>query len=76
MVFNHERLQPERGGMPWGKEMVPEALLPALLVQTSRWKLLGFAGAILILCRSCLKCSPSAIAAKWAEGTRSCNLHN
>lgn len=52
MIFNHESLQPEQGGMPWGKEMVTEALLPALLVQTSRWKLLGFAGAILILCKS------------------------
>lgn len=26
--------------------MVAEALLPALLVQTSRWDLLGFAGAV------------------------------
>lgn len=43
MVFNHERLQPRQGGMVWGKEMVTEALLPALPVQTSRWKLLGFA---------------------------------
>ena len=52
MIVIRERLQPERGGMPWGKEMVIETLLPVLPVRTSRWKLLGFAGAILILCSS------------------------
>lgn len=25
MVFNHESLQPEQGGMPWGKEMVTDS---------------------------------------------------
>lgn len=49
MVFNHERLQPKQGGMPWGKGMVMEALLHVLPVQASRWKSLEFAGAILTL---------------------------